>query len=87
MESITQKGEDCILMGDLNRPMDKQTEFQKTSIMRAWIDSEKVLMLNDPKVQTRIDPVTGRGCTLDLAFINPSLKSKARRQGIKRTET
>ena len=23
MESLTQKGEDCILMGDLNRPMDK----------------------------------------------------------------
>ena len=76
LESITQKGEDCILMGDLNRPMDKPTELQKTRIMQAWIDSGKVLMLNDPKVHTRIDPVTGRGSTLELAIINLSLKSK-----------
>ena len=44
--------------------------------MQAWVDSEKVLMLNDPKVHTCIDPVTGRGSMLDLAIINPSLRSK-----------
>ena len=63
-------------MGDLNRPMDKPTELQKTRIMKAWIDSGKVMLLNDPKVHTRIDPVTGRGSTLDLAIVNPGLMNK-----------
>ena len=58
IQSITQKGEDCTLIGDLNRPMDKPTELQKTRIMQAWIDFGKVLMLNEPKVHTRIVPVT-----------------------------
>ena len=44
--------------------------------MQAWFDSGKVQMLNDPKIHTRIHPVTGRGSTLDLAIINPSLRSK-----------
>ena len=38
--------------------MDKPTELQKTRIMQAWIDFGKVLMLNEPKVHTRIVPVT-----------------------------
>ena len=63
-------------MGNLNHPMDKPTELQKTRIMKAWIDPGKVMLLNDPKVHTRIDPVTGRGSTLDLAIVNPSLMSK-----------
>ena len=54
LESITSKDEDCILMGDLNRPMDKSKELQKTRIMKAWIDLGKVMLLNDPKVHTRI---------------------------------
>ena len=34
MDSITERGEDCILMGDLNRPMDKPTELQKHASCR-----------------------------------------------------
>ena len=76
MESLTQKGEDCLLIGDLNRPMNRPTELQKTRLMQAWIDTGKVQMLNDPNIHTRIDPVTGRGSTLDLGIINPSLRNK-----------
>ena len=76
MESLAAKGEDCLLIGDLNRPMDKPTELQKTRLMKAWIDTGKVQLLNDPKIHTRIDPVTGRGSTLDLGIITPSLKAR-----------
>ena len=48
MESLTQKGEDCLLIGNLNRP----TELQKTRLMQAWIDTGKVQMLNDHKIHT-----------------------------------
>ena len=60
LQEITDKDEDVLLMGDLNRPMDKPTELQKTRIMKSWIDTGKVILLNDPKVHTRINPVTGR---------------------------
>ena len=76
MESITQRGEDCLLIGDLNRPMNKPTELQKTRLMTKWIETGEVQLLNDPNIHTRIDPVTGRGSTLDLGIINPSLRTK-----------
>ena len=44
--------------------------------MKAWIDTGKVQLLNDPNIHTRIDPVTGRGSTLDLGIINPSLRAQ-----------
>ena len=76
LEEITNKDENVLLMGDLNRPMDKPTEHQKTRIIKSWIDTGKVILLNDPKEHTRIDPVTGRGSTLDLGIVNPSLMEK-----------
>ena len=33
MEGLTQKWEDCLLIGDLNRPMDKPTELEKTRLI------------------------------------------------------
>ena len=75
MEALAAKGEDCLLIGDLNRPMDKPTELQKNRLMKAWIDTGKVQLLNDPKMHTRIDPVTGRGSTVDLGIIKPSLRA------------
>ena len=58
LQEITDKAEDVLLMGDLNRPMDKPTELQKTRIMKTWLDTGRVILLNDPKVHTRINPVT-----------------------------
>ena len=75
IEEIKALGEECLLIGDLNRNVDKTTELPKTRLMQSWFDSGKVELLNDPKVHTRIDPVTGRGSTLDLAVITPSLRS------------
>ena len=49
LQEITGKDEDVLLMGDLNRPMDKPTELQKTRIMKDWIDTGKVILLNDPR--------------------------------------
>ena len=72
IEGLAAKGEDCLLIGDLNRPMDKPTELQKTRLMKSWFDTGKVQLLNDPKIHTQIDPVTGRGSTLDLGIITPS---------------
>ena len=66
IEGIAAKGEDCLLIGDLNRNMDKPTELQKTRLMKSWFDTGKVQLLNDP--------VTGRGSTFDLGVITPGFR-------------
>ena len=55
--------------------MDKPTELPKTRLMQAWFDSDKMELLNGPKVHPRFCPVTGKGSTLDLAVITPGLRS------------
>ena len=42
--------------------------------MKSWFDTGKVQLLNDPKIHMRIDPVTGRGSTIDLGVITPGLR-------------
>ena len=74
-EEIKAMGEECLLIGDLNGPIDKPTELPKTRLMQTWFDSGKVELLNDPKVHTRFCPVTGKGSALDLAVITPGLRN------------
>ena len=74
-EQIKDRGEECLLIGDLNRNVDKPTEHPKTRLMQTWYNSGKVQLLNDPKIHARIDQVTGRGSTLDLGVITPGLRS------------
>ena len=44
--------------------------------MQSWFDTGKVQLMNNPKIHTRIDPVTGRGSTLDLGVITPGLRDR-----------
>ena len=69
-------GKDCLLIGDINRNVDKPTELTKTRLMQSWFDTGKVQLLNDPKIHTRIDPLTGRGSPLDLGVITPGLRDR-----------
>ena len=59
INKIKDRGEEYLLIGDLNRNVDKPTEHPKTRRMQVWFDSGKVQLMNDPKIHTRIDPVTG----------------------------
>ena len=75
-DQITNKGEECLLIGDLNRNVDKPTELAKTRLMQSWFDTGKIQLLNDLKIHTRINPMTGRGSTLDLGVITPGLRDR-----------
>ena len=75
VEQIKAWDEECLLIGDLNRSVDKPTELPKTRLMQAWFDSNNVELLNDPKVHTRICPATGKESTLDLAVMTKGLRS------------
>ena len=74
IEEIKDWGEECLLIGDLNRNVDKPMETPKTRLMQSWFNTGKVQLLNDPKIHPRIDPLTGRGSTLDMGVITTGLR-------------
>ena len=37
--NIAAKGEECLLIGDLNRNVDKPTDLAKTRLMQSWFDT------------------------------------------------
>ena len=38
INQIKDRGEECLLIGDLNRNVDKPTEHPKTRLMQAWFE-------------------------------------------------
>ena len=78
IDNITAKGEECLLIGDLNRNVDKPKKLTKTRLMQSWFHTGKVQLLNYTKIHTRIDPVTvtGRGSTLDMGVSRPGLRDR-----------
>ena len=54
MKKIKEWGEECLLMADLNRPVNKPRELLKTRLLTDWIDTGMIL-LNSPKIFTSFD--------------------------------
>ena len=41
--------------------------------MLDWLGTGEVVLVNDPKISTSYDPVTGNGSTLDIGIVTPKL--------------
>ena len=59
-----------IIMGDLNRPLQTPKLSFGTKLLKDWVDSGQVIILNDKNIHTRFDPRTGKGSTLDVLIIS-----------------
>ena len=55
MKKIKEWGEECLIIADLNRPVNKPRELLKTRLLTDWIDTGEVILLNNPKMFTRFD--------------------------------
>ena len=75
VEVALSRGEEVILMGDLNRPLQLPTPSHGTKLLLDWERTGQVKILNNRHVHTRIDPATKKGSTLDLGVISINLKS------------
>ena len=75
VDSIIERGEACVIMGDWNRPMydDTKTSHGKT-LLTDWLNEDKVLLINDrDKSPTRINPTGGGASVLDLCVASHNI--------------
>ena len=76
VETALGRGEEVILIGDFNRPLQAPTPSHGTKLLLDWEQTGQVKILNNKNVHTRIDPATKRGSTLDLGVISINLKTR-----------
>ena len=57
-------------MGDLNQPIQGDRRRQGTNLLLDWVNKDKMTLLNEPGIHTRIDPSTGKGSTPDLCLVS-----------------
>ena len=53
--------------------MEKPSSFG-TKLLELWLEGESVTVLNDRKICTRFDPVTGIGSLLDLDITSNNIR-------------
>ena len=78
LDSILERGESFVLVGDMNRPLDTIRKSYGTKLLEDWLKNEKVELLNDVNTPTRYDPVTGKGSVLDLGIISSNISNNVR---------
>ena len=66
VETALGRGEEVILIGDFNRPLQATIPSHVTKLLLDWEQTGQVKILNNKNVHTRIDPATKKGSTLDL---------------------
>ena len=70
------RGESVIVAGDLNRPVQAPKPSFGTKLLLDWVDKGTMVLLNNKDTPTRLDPVTGKGSTLDLGLVSASLANR-----------
>ena len=79
VDTCAATGEDCILMGDCNAPVnpDTNTNSAAQKIILDWEKSGKVIILNDKNKPTRVPTQANyQPNCLDLAIATPGLTEK-----------
>ena len=69
------RGEEVIIMGDLNRPLQLPNLSHGTKLLLDWERTGQVKILNNEHVHTRIDPATKKGSKMDKKVISSNLQS------------
>ena len=73
VETAIGRGEGVVLLGDLNRPLQTLRPSFGTKLLLDWENTGTVFILNKKEIPTRIDPVTGKGSTLDLGVVSANI--------------
>jgi len=80
VQDIIAKGQSVLLMGDMNKKINQENKSPSTQLLLEWLKEETMNLLNNPCLSTRIDPVSGKGSTLDLAIVSTDYPSKSTRK-------
>ena len=74
VQQVLDRGEACVCMGDFNRPLQAKKPTLGTKLLDEWIEGGTMKLINDRKVNTRLDPGRGTGSVLDLAIISANIE-------------
>ena len=64
VQQALDRGEVCVCMGDFNRPLQAKKPTIGTKLLNEWIEGGTMKLINDRKVNTRLDPGKGTGSVL-----------------------
>ena len=73
IQSILDKGQSVLLLGDMNKNINHDHRSPATKILLDWLEEDTMKLLNNPRISTRIDPASGKGSTLDLAIVSQDI--------------
>ena len=79
VEHALNRGEAVLCMGDFNRPLQAKKPSHGTKLVNEWLNEKSMILLNDRKVNTRIDPGRGNGSVLDLAIVSANIENNITR--------
>ena len=75
MDAAIERGEDAILIGNLNRPLQMGIPSSfGTKLLELWLEGESVTKLNYRQISTRFDSATGKGSLLDIGIISNNIR-------------
>ena len=74
VNSIVERGEAVCLIGDFNRPIAAKPTLGR-KLLTDWIEDKEspVTLINNPNINTRIDPSTNKGSVLDLCILSKNI--------------
>ena len=78
VQQSMQRGEAVVCMGDFNRPLQAKKLSHGTNLLNDWLKEENVYLINNRKINTRIDPSNGSGSVLDLAIASEDLRKNVK---------
>ena len=78
VQQSMQRGEAVVCMGDFNRPLQAKKLSHGTNLLNDWLREENVYLINNRKINTRIDPSNGSGSVLDLAIASEDLRKNVK---------
>ena len=78
VNDIIERGEAVVLLGDLNRPIDKEKPSYGTKLLKELLEESTLELINDVHTPTRIDPSTKMGSVLDLCLVSKNIAKQTK---------
>ena len=75
VQQVLDRGEALVCIGDFNRPLQAKKLTHGTKLLNEWLIDEKMILVNDKRINTRVDPARGTGSVLDLALVSANIES------------
>ena len=78
VNTVLDRGESVMCLGDFNRPLQTKKPTFGTKLLWDWLKDDRMSLINDKTVNTRLNPADNTGSVLDLALISEDMKNRVK---------